>query len=341
MSNFNPCLCVVFNHPFPQALPVLDEIYTSRFPTIRYIMPFERPSDRDDVITVYRGSYHHQGFVTDAASKLRDVDCSHYIFIQDDVLLNPRINAGNLDRVLGIGPTDGFIPQLRSIDMDIGDWHWMPGILWRMWYPRNLLSGSGVDSMAMMLRYLPHLDEAEARAARYGVSRPIIRRSDKSLDEASVISMIPHFGTLDRGLVAELNKIIVASLYETAPGKNIIEVPYPFAMTAWGADFYILPKKNLDMFSHYVGVLAAAAIFAEISVGTAMILTADNVKTSSDNGTTFDWRWDNERDRMDIAELVEAFKNEKLIAMHPFKFGMLQKDPNRFQQLMSAIKTVS
>jgi len=47
---FDPCLCIVFNHPFPKNIPLPEKLYRTRFQKIEYIMPFYRDPTISDLI---------------------------------------------------------------------------------------------------------------------------------------------------------------------------------------------------------------------------------------------------------------------------------------------------
>jgi hypothetical protein len=329
---YDPCLCIVFNHPFPENIPLLERIYRKRFKKLKFIIPFYRDVDNDDVITVYRGSYHHQGFATDAWHKLKGISCSHFIFLQDDVFLNPLLHSDNVLEHLGVGAKDGFINQIGSLRFDAGSWHWILGIVWKYFYPRNMLSGSGVDSLETLFRYFPPIEEANRIMEHYGVGKPAVWCNQDSLREGSIVLDIPYFATRDRTLVRGLNRIIVASLFDTAAEKRLIEFPYPLALSAWGADFFVVPKDNFDTYQHYCGILAAACIFAEVSVPTALILACDNVVTAANRPGAFEWIWT--PDRNDLGgQLIERLSDPNLIAVHPVKLSLMRHDRSIIDRL--------
>jgi hypothetical protein len=318
-----PCLCIVFNHPYPQNVPVLERLYRSRFSTIRYLIPFQHDSSNPDVIATYRGSYQHQGFITDALPALSKVECSHFIFVQDDVLLNPSINEQTILSELGcVEAGDGFVGGMGPLDVDIGSWHWILGILWKLYYPRNQLSGTGVDSLESWLSYLPSVDQALKKASKYGIGLSRVSRAPNSLNDQSVVIDMPYFATHKPEYVRLMNRLVVDSLFDTAP-EEVITLPYPFVMTAWGADLFALPKSRLVEYAHYAGVMAAAGLFAEIAVGTALMLVCDTVNTAQSCNLKLEWLWSSDREDHAM-DLIALFKSGYW-AVHPVK---VSKVPN-------------
>ena len=330
------CLCIVFNHAFPSNIPFLEKMYRHRFSQIKYLMPFTRDPSNPDVIPVYRGSYQHQGFATDAWPFLKDIDCTHLVFLQDDVMLHPSVNETNILSKLRVASNGGFINQLESINLDIGSWHWMPGILWKLFYPRNLASGSGVDSIDEIFRHLPPVAEAMQRMEKYGIGLPTITRTENSLESStSVVLDIPYFGTRRSDLIRGFNMILVESLFDTANSASTIEIPYPFAKTAWGADFFIVPKYALPNYVHYSGVLAAANIFAEIAVGTALLLSVDEIATADGSDLKFEWDWSTDRDNAG-EKLITYFSDNSVFAVHPVKLSALARIDGALDRIVSA-----
>jgi hypothetical protein len=331
MTDFDLCLCIMFNHPYPGNIETLERLYRGRFPRLKFLIPFYR-SDNPDVITVYRGSYTHQGYVTDAWPRLANEGASHFIFLQDDVLLNPAYNAENLAEVLCLDENAAFIPQLRPLSFEMSEWHWLPGILWRMFYPRNLLSGSGCDSFETVARYLPPVGEAQAKMDRLSIKAPKVTRGAGPLGPP--VRDIPHFGTLDPHLVQAMNNLVVDSLFATAERPDQLQLPYPLALTVWAADFYVIPRDAMDLFQHYCGVLAAALMFAEVAVGTAMVLAVDHVVTAIDASLEFDWVWSEDRDHQ-AERLLAQFENPRMAAVHPVKISQLGSQPDLLDAIVA------
>ncbi|MBQ4494506.1 MAG: hypothetical protein II968_01940 [Selenomonadaceae bacterium] len=88
------CLVIIFNHRYDKNLPLLRKIYGKRFSEIRFLMPFYDGSDAD-VIPVYESSYQFQGFLIQAYEKLKNIPCTHYLFVADDLILHPDLNETN------------------------------------------------------------------------------------------------------------------------------------------------------------------------------------------------------------------------------------------------------
>ncbi|MBN8650204.1 MAG: hypothetical protein J0L67_02190 [Cytophagales bacterium] len=86
-------LIIIFNHKFEKNLPALKNIYQERFEDIYFVIPFYAGSETN-VIPVYDHSYYFQGYIAQAL-KFISHKFDHYLFIADDLFLNPAINQSN------------------------------------------------------------------------------------------------------------------------------------------------------------------------------------------------------------------------------------------------------
>ena len=189
------CLCIVFNHPYVAHLDVLRRVYRDRFSHVRFLVPLKRMPDAD-VITIYRGSFTHNAYLTDSAAQLSQLSCSHYLFVHDDIIFHPGLNEHNILEALGVrGVNDAFVPHVDPVPEDIGDWGHALGPLWRMLHSRNYYGGTGVDSIQTVLDQLPAKEVARDRLSRYGAQFPTtFRFTQTSLDPDKAVAMITAFG---------------------------------------------------------------------------------------------------------------------------------------------------
>lgn len=93
-------------------------MYSKRFSNIRFIVPFYEGDDTN-VIGVYESSYQFQGYIAQAREALEDIDCTHFVFIGDDLVLNPYINEKNILESLSISNNDeaylgSYVPLVKS-----------------------------------------------------------------------------------------------------------------------------------------------------------------------------------------------------------------------------------
>ena len=179
------CLCVLMNHPFPANIPLLRRLYQGRFSHLRFLIPFERLPD-EDVITVYRGSYTHAAYLTDARKELSAIDCDYFIIVHDDVLLNPQLSEASFDEIFRLGPDDGFIPRINPVQTSMHEWSWLAGFIAKLLYPKSILFGGGVE-IPTLRKYLPDPTLLEERMAAHGQGSTTFMRIDPSSINAHAV----------------------------------------------------------------------------------------------------------------------------------------------------------
>ena len=116
--------------------------------------------DDPDVVPVYASSEVFQGYFAQAHAALAPLGAAHYLFMGDDVLLNPTVNAENLAERLGLGPETGFFPVLKSLCE--ADARWSP-----IFYPFKAFAPTPFVTVGDAL---PSRTEAEARFAAHGLA---------------------------------------------------------------------------------------------------------------------------------------------------------------------------
>jgi hypothetical protein len=305
----------IFNHRFERNIGKLDEIYGERFPKRTYLMPFAR-SERADVCRITESSWQFSGHVAQGAAAFIDDEATHYVFISDDLILNPRIDAWNIARELSLDASTGYIKSLAPLDSVRYQWH--RSLPASIALRRN---GDGFDWRAE----LPPEEEARAKFAGMGLQDHPSKM--RSLSEAK------H----------ALTKLLPAAGYLAAPwAVKLHGKPSDYPLLMGYADFFVVPAEAIRRFTHYCGVFAALDIFAEIAVPTALALAVDLVKTELKPGERFndplaarqpdfEWQgiefWDpaetpvfaarfgNDRDR-----LMKEFPEEYLY-VHPVKLS--------------------
>jgi hypothetical protein len=108
-------LVIVFNHRYDQNLPVLREMYRSRFDSILFLVPGYDGSD-PDVVPVHGHSHHFQDYMAQAYPYLRNDTgkYSHIVFAADDLILHPSLHASNVAGELQLDSSSGYIKSLVS-----------------------------------------------------------------------------------------------------------------------------------------------------------------------------------------------------------------------------------
>lgn len=348
------CLCVMMNHPFPRNLPLLRRIYAGRFSQVVFLIPFERMPD-EDVITVYRGSYAHAAYLTDAYHRLRQVDCDYFVVVHDDVMINPRFDEGSFSELFPLGPDDAFIPWVHQTPNFLTDWIWYYALLPKLLHPKSLLFGSGIEP-GNLLRYLPDAAVIADGFRRSGAAFcDTVRIGDR--EEAApnydTMQALPGVVLLD-GLAAqhdvrdskqqkiEAESLAALTALTAAIGvgadrdglvneRGDIQLPIPLAASAYYTDFYILPKSRMADFVHHMGVAGSAGLFVEIIVPVLLHATCAVVHTATSLDLDFTG--------FAHAQRMDYFQAPRAMAIHPYKLSQF-REPAHQDGFMTMIETL-
>jgi hypothetical protein len=234
-----PCLCVIFNHNYERNLPILREIYRKRFSKVLFLMPFYQGEDVD-VIPYYEGSHYFQASVTQGLQRLLSAVAPHYIFVADDLILNPTINENNVIERLG-GRVNVALPLVQNISVENG----------RPWERRLDIARISANSNGCEWKsFLPAPEWVIERMNRLGLNH----RVDAT-----------HF------------RQILQNLRQPVPslGDVIIDPEYP--CLAGYSDIFIVPTERLRAFAHYAGVTSAMKLFVEVAIPTISLLVSEKL----------------------------------------------------------------
>ena len=295
------CLVVVFNHRFDRNLPLLRALYRERFSAVRFLVPFYRGDD-PDVIAVYEGSATFQGYFAQAQRPLAGESFSHYLFVADDLLLNPAINEHNLADHLRLRPGVGYVKGLEPFS----------DLTTRWTHFHRTRRALRFDEYVNARAELPERGDALARLARHGLH--FRRLGWRNLESAP-------------GPLAGRVKSWLASawlLYGRGPGASR-ELAYPLAMGY--ADLLVVPAGAMPEFCHLCGVFAAMDLFVECAAPTALALAVPDLRRERDLAARGLEVW-SDADRAEfhgryagrLSNLLGDFPADTLY-VHPIKFS--------------------
>lgn len=242
----------VFNHKYERNIEKLAAIYGDRFPDIRYIMPFYRGT-RPDVIRVDESSARFQGFFAQAAKSLVDSRFSHYVFIADDLMLHPQLNAGNLLERFGVTEGVGYIKTMSPLSDVPLEW---PHLL-------DALQPFRDDRYVHFKQEIPDASTAASLLARHGLT--VGDLTWKNLRGYGGWKRYPK---------------LLHHIRHLARRKGRIPLPYPLIMTY--ADLVIVPREAIEQFCHLCGVFAAMGLWVEVAIPTALALSCERIMRMAD-----------------------------------------------------------
>jgi len=250
----NIALIIVFNHRYDQNIEKLEFIYAARFTNIYYLIPFY-DGDNPRVIPVYENSYYYQGYFAQGYKTYFEERYSHYLFVADDLVLNPLINENNFRQHFRLTQDACFIPELLSL-------HNIPDSLNTQYgFNFNMSKSWGVEGT----NEIPGYEEAVENFKKFGLDI-------KPLAYHQAYGRESRFKTFKR-LVKQL-----------AGGEKTLKKHYDLSYPLVNAfsDLLLVSKKSLKKFTHYCGVFAAANLFVELAIPTSLIFSADAIITEKD-----------------------------------------------------------
>ncbi|MGE5107174.1 MAG: hypothetical protein ACM3H8_06500 [Sphingobacteriales bacterium] len=297
---FKPALIIIFNHKYDRNIDKLKKIYHERFSNILFLVPFYTGND-EKVIPVYENSHQFQGYIAQGFRSFYKDDFTHYIFMGDDVYLNPNVNENNFNEFMKIGENDCFVPTLDGISAFNVHWIHRKAMLYNP-------AKEGVE----IINELPPVSQALEKFNRQGLTI-------KKLNFKQVYGKL-HFNKFN-----SLLKSVSIYLKDILFQQKNYQLRYPLA--GGYSDLLIVSKKHISSFVHLCGAFAASDLFVELAIPTALVLVADNkIITEKDlqyKGLLLWTQKDMEQlmpYQTDLKKLKEQFPANRLY-IHPVKLS--------------------
>jgi hypothetical protein len=297
-------LVIIYNHQFNANIDVLESVYRGRFSTIFHLMPFYR-GERRNVLPVYENSLYFQGYVAQAARHLVDLKVDHFLFVADDLLLNPRIDEQSYQELLGIDAESCFVPGFIKLE-EVKRW-------WSRC--RDAMLFSTRQEGLEVEQQIPDAAEARRQFKKHGLD-------PGSLSYVSV-TPTPRRVRSPRSL---RNYVRYHALGLVKAFKSY-KLRYP--MVGSYSDIFAVSKRSFPAFAHYCGVFAALRLHVEIAVPTAMVLASDKISSEESAPLRGVALWSEEEMKMlepygrSLSKLLANFPEEHMY-IHPIKLSQWQ-----------------
>jgi hypothetical protein len=253
-------LVVIYNHRFDENIPKLDKIYGNRFSNIYHLVPFY-DGNLPHVIPVYENSFYFQAYVAVAWSKLKSLGFNQFVFIGDDLILNPYIDEQNINAVLKLKNDDAFLPwywgSFAEIPMEYPNF--LPA--WNAFYQKKHLKQHAINWQDLLPSYL----EAKKVLEKNGFDTGKITRKNLK----GYYHFYKYFYFKSR-----LKKYIqLLVLNQRLP-------PYP--VVAGYSDFFVIPENDMEKCVQMMEVFRMMRLWVEFAVPTTLLLCCKNVVTEKD-----------------------------------------------------------
>lgn len=256
------CLVVIFNHRFDRNIEVLEKIYRDRFSAIYFLVPFY-DGKKSNVIKVYESSFQFQGYLSQGLDRFFDESYTHYLFIGDDLILNPQITEENILQYFSITEDCSWISSIQPLG-NMKHWHFLERIF-------NAVKAS---------------EDYSYHGTNY---------QNEILDADIAYSMVEKLGYHKEDFVIKKDHLFNHTLrkrdYISFPLQypkefirlinDKLQLAYPFF--GGYSDVFILHRKDIKKVCHSLGIFAAMGLFVEIAIPTAMRLDCEHLKSGDVN----------------------------------------------------------
>jgi hypothetical protein len=340
MPAYLPCLIIVFNHKFDRNIEVLEKLYEPRFKHIYFLVPFYTGSN-PRVIPVYESSYYFQSYFAQGYKAFYRPEFTHYLFVGDDLILNPAINEHNYAQLLHLDETTSYLPDLvplhsSTLTMTVDDPYAVEEPA-----PRAAAADMAKDNRGAYwihthrgINFYGNRDGSEAKVELPPKEEMLRRMAEYNL-ESRPLSYFNVFGPLT--FPASIREALETSrklwtYYVTwrrfkVPGHpQQLQLEYPLVYSY--SDIAVVAAPSIEKFCHLCGVFGAMGLFVEMAVPTALLLSGGRILTDADaplRGRAL-WHWTGAVDALekkyslDLNALLSDFPARQLY-YHPIKLS--------------------
>jgi hypothetical protein len=256
------CLIIVFNHRYDKNIPILEKVYGDRFAAIYFLVPFY-DGDHPNVIPVYESSNYFQSFFAQGFQRFYREEYTHYMFLGDDCIMNPVIRESNLLDAMGLPEGTDYISELQ-------EFHRGKGLAW--WHTFKGIDFFTNRKGAEIERELPSRDEALRRFQHHGLAiQPLSMENIFGSKKPQTISLSKYWGLK-----------LFHYYYKWKKYKKNGKVHLPYPVVGAYSDFLVITNTTIREFSRYCGIMAAAGLFVEIAIPTALVLSSKKIAQEKD-----------------------------------------------------------
>lgn len=252
-------LVVLFNHNYEKNIPIIKNLYKTRFSELKILMPFYYGDD-EDVLHVYGNSFVFHTYICQAKKALLQMDCDDFLIIGDDLLLNPELNENNIHEKLSIPDGAFYIDGVEDVSKGEYNRPVQEASCFSPFYP-------GLDSSAN--RCVPSFDEAFE-----------ILKQKNLISSTKLRKWPPYYPEFKKGGLKAIHtnyKIFKARVWHFLKVIQYklkgVDMPYPYVFGY--SDILLIPREKMLELCSYLEVFATWKMFVEMAIPTAISLLPD------------------------------------------------------------------
>jgi hypothetical protein len=298
-------LIIIYNHKYDKNIPILENIYKDKFKNIFHLVPFYT-GEKDNVISVYENSFYFQGYIAQAYQILKTKgNFDHYLFIGDDLLLNPEINDISYKDIFKISEKDSFFPRFDELRNQ------------KKWVHLNKIVNYTVIQEGLEISTeFPSKNEVLSKFCKNNLSEPYINTAD--------LYSYPRRQEYPKGIKGFID--YKKAIYKTKKilRTKTIEISYP--LVSGYSDIIIIPQKEMKQFVHYCGLFAASKLFVEVAIPSAIVMACENIQNEKKLDKKGLILWDKDRENLEqeynssLQKLLSNFQDD-ILYIHPVKLS--------------------
>ncbi len=263
--NKNIALIIIYNHQYNKNIDVIERIYKDRFSNIYHLVPFYN-GEKENVIPVYESSFYFQGCVSQGYKAFFKKAYAHYLFLADDLMLNPTINENNYTEHFMLSTHSCFMPGFITLHKTDSFWYRVGDAFnWNIYQ-------AGVEAH----NQLPAYEDAIRKFKKLNLDiGPLGFNQIYKIPESLRGWIRPLFGPL-----FFRHSMFILGYLRSKIKKRAYNLKYP--MVGSYSDVFVLSSDAIKQFSHLCGVFASTKLHVELAVPTSMVLSAKEIKTEAD-----------------------------------------------------------
>jgi hypothetical protein len=300
-------LIIIYNHRYDENIEILERLYKKRFSNIFHLMPFYN-GEKSNVISVYENSHFFQGYIAQGFNQYFKKEFSHYLFIADDLILNPVITEKSYKEYFKLDGETSFITELVTLHEREDFWRRHKEAYD---YTPNII---GIEVM----NEIPTYEDALIQ----------FNKLNLVIDSLRFDQIYPRIKlSLQTFKSTHRSKIFLAYIYSKFISwlkRKSYDMSYP--LVGGYSDIAIVPAKSIKQFCHYCGVFSATNLFVELAIPTALVLSSEKIVTEKQLRLQGKALWTREEHKelkkfgKDLKILMSNFP-ENYIYLHPVKLS--------------------